>query len=272
MSPAREHRVTLALEELPDDLQELLHEIHELHLRWNTPRARETLGPWTSRLPPGLHVFYTPQAASATNSARLCGQLRAAFGDIDCSSPAYFQPLDTLSNLSKYAELYACGPTDSHCKEWTQALEDVVSLDLSYDAISHAVKITAVWPEGPQKLSISSHPKHRTEVGILTPDSPPHLEPYELGVTGLLTVLDEATKPSPVLFAFPSRHKDAGSKFSSALLQPMGLHPTLQLKFDSSRPPSPESSCSLHAYLTLPRTIFADKRSILLIWRHLTTQ
>lgn len=80
-----------------------------------------------------------------------------------------------------------------------------------------------------------------------------------MGVSGLLTVLGEATKPSPVLFAFPSRHKDSGSTFSSALLQPIGLHPTLQLRFDSSKPPSPESSCSLHAYLTLPRTIFVDK-------------
>lgn len=68
LQAAREHRITLALEELPVDLQELLHELHELYLRWNTPRARETLGPWTSRLPPGLHVFYTPQSASTANS------------------------------------------------------------------------------------------------------------------------------------------------------------------------------------------------------------
>ncbi|KAJ2987562.1 hypothetical protein NUW58_g4441 [Xylaria curta] len=273
----REHRVTLALEELPAELRELLREVHELHLRWSTPRAYDTLGPWSSRLPPGLHTFYTPQPASAADSARLCAQLRAVFGDLDCSSPTesftrlptdrfshstayqYYQPLDALTNLSTYAEQYACVPGDADCKRWAQGLANAVSLDFSYDTISHAVKITAVWPEGQQNLLIDSHPDHRTEVGILTPDAPQHLEPHELGVAGLLTVLGEDTKPSPVLFSFPSRHKDASSTFSSTFLQPLGLHPTLQLKIDSSSPPLPDSACSLHAYLTLPRTIFADK-------------
>ncbi|GAW11152.1 hypothetical protein ANO14919_004940 [Xylariales sp. No.14919] len=273
----REHRVTLALEELPAELQELLHEIRELHIRWSTPQAHDTLGPWASRLPPGLHTFYTPQTASAAESARLCTQLRAIFGGLDCLSPAesftklptdrfshstafqYFQPLGALTNLSTYAEQYACTPEDLDCKRWAQELGDVVSLDLSYDAISHAVKITTIWPEQRQKLLIDSHSDHRTEIGILTPDSPPHLESHELGVTGLLTVLGEDTKPSPVLFAFPSRHKDAGSTFSAAYLHPFGLHPNLQLRINSRKPPLQESSCSLHAYLTLPRAIFADK-------------
>ncbi|KAI8634576.1 PIG-X [Xylariaceae sp. FL1651] len=273
----REHRVTLALEELPAELQELLHEVHDLHIRWSTPLAHETLGPWSSRLPPGLHVFYTPQKSEAADSVRLCTLLRAVFGNIDCSTPTesftklpsdrfshstayqYFHPLDNLSNLSMYAEQYACVPGDLECKKWAQELGHAVSLDLSYDATSHTVKATAVWPEGHQTLSIGSHPDHRTEVGILTPDSPPHLESYELGVAGLLTVLGEDTKPSPVLFAFPSRHKSTESSFSSAFLQPLGLHPTLQLSIDSSKPPLPDATCSLHTYMTLPRTIFADK-------------
>ncbi|KAI0405722.1 PIG-X [Xylaria palmicola] len=274
---AREHRVTLALEELPVELRELLRDTHELYIRWGSPRAYDTLGPWNSRLPPGLHTFYTPQTASAAASARLCAQLRAVFGDLDCVSPAesftklptdrfshstafqYFQPLATLTDLSTYAEQYACTPGDADCKSWTRSLENALSLDFSYDAISHTAKFTAVWPEEHQHLAIGSHPDHRTEVGILTPDSPPHLESYELGVAGLLTVLGEDKKPSPVLFAFPSRHMDAGSAFSSKFLQPPGLHPTLRLIIDSNTLPLPDSSCSLHAYLTLPRTIFADK-------------
>ncbi|GAP89684.1 putative protein pbn1 protein [Rosellinia necatrix] len=273
----REHRVTLALEELPAELRELLHDIQDLHIRWNAPRAHGSLGPWNSRLPPGLHTFYTPQTASAADSDRLCAQLRAVFGDLDCSSPAdsftklptdrfshstafqYFQSLDAITSLSTYAEQYACVPEDTDCKGWARGLGTAMSLDLSYDATSPAVKITAVWPEEHQKLLMDSHPDHRTEVGILTPDSPPHLEPHELGVTGLLTVLGEDTKPSPVLFAFPSRHKDAESTFSSTFLEPLGLHPTLQLRMNPSSPPPQHSSCSLHAYLTLPRTIFADK-------------
>ncbi|KAI1191305.1 PIG-X [Nemania serpens] len=273
----REDRITLALEELPAELQELLREIQELYIRWSSPQAHDALGPWNSRLPPGLHTFYTPQTSGAAHSSQLCIQLRAVFGELDCSSPVesftklptdrfshstafqYFQPLDTLFSLSTYVEQYACVPKDLDCERWARELENAVSLDFSYNAISHAAIITAVWPEGRQKLSIDAHPDHRTEIGILTPDSPPHLEPTELGVTGLLTVLGEDKKPSPVLFAFPSRHKSTGSTFSSTFLQPLGLHPTLQLRIDSSKPPLPDSSCSLHAYLTLPRTIFVDK-------------
>ncbi|KAI0022118.1 PIG-X [Xylariomycetidae sp. FL0641] len=277
LTAVREQRVTLALEELPLDLQELLREVHELHIRWSPATPHETLGPWTSRLPPGLHVFYSPQKGDATDSSPLCTQLRAAFGNIDCSSPSesftkppsdrfshatafqYYQPLDSLETLSEYVEQHACPPASAGCKAWARDLGQAVSLDFSYDAIAHVVKITGIWPEGSQKLSIDAPKDHRTEVGILTPDTPPHIEPHELGVTGLLTVLGEDKKPSPVLFAFPSRHKNAGSSFSSSFLQPLGLHPTLQLRLDSSKPPLEDAYCSLHAYLTLPRTVFADK-------------
>ncbi|KAI2642901.1 PIG-X [Xylaria nigripes] len=273
----REQRVTLALEELPAELQELLRETQELHIRWSKPHAHDSLGPWNSRLPPGLHTFYTPHKPSAADSARLCRQLRVVLGDIDCSSPAesftklpterfshstkfqYFQPIDNLTNFTKYAEKYSCASGDEDCKAWAQDLGNVVALDMSYDVVTNIVKITAVWPEGHQKLSVHSHPDHRTEVGILTPDTPPYLEPHEIGVTGLLTVLGEDTKPSPVLFAFPSRHKNAGSTFSSKFLRPWGLHPIMQLSIDSNKPPLPDSACSPYAYLTLPRTIFADK-------------
>ncbi|KAI1116994.1 PIG-X [Nemania sp. NC0429] len=273
----REHRVTLALEELPAELRQLLGDIQELYVRWSTPRAHDSLGPWTSRLPPGLHTFYTPRTASVAHSAQPCTQLRSVFGELDCTSPAesftklptdrfshsaafqYFQPLDSLTSLSAYVAQHACVPDDPDCNRWADELENAVSLDFSYNAVSHAVTVAAVWPEGRQRLSVEAHPDHRTEVGILTPDTPPHLEPNELGVTGLLTVLGEDKKPAPVLFAFPSRHKDTGSTFSSTFLQPLGLHPTLQLKIDSGKPPLADSSCSLHAYLTLPRTIFADK-------------
>lgn len=97
-------------------------------------------------------------------------------------------------------------------------------------------------------------------MGIMTPDTPPHLESHELGVTGLLTVVGEDSKPAPTLFSFPSRHKTAtDSTFLSRFLRPWGLHPTMQLRISSSKPPMEGASCSLHAYLTLPRTVFADK-------------
>ncbi|RYP79181.1 hypothetical protein DL771_000159 [Monosporascus sp. 5C6A] len=274
---AREDRVTLGLEELPTELQELLRKSHELHIRWVSPYAYESVGPWSSRLPPGLHVFYTPGHGERTGSELLCPLIRNTFGVLDCSTLLesftrlpddrfshstayqYYHPLHSLADFALYANQYACLSGDSDCTRQVERLASATSLDFSYDATSHIVKVTALWPHAHQPLSISSHPDHRVEVGILTHDESPYIESHELGVTGLLTVLGEDTKPSPVLFSFPSRHKDAGSSFSASLLSPTGLHPTLQLRVSSSRPPVEDSYCSIHAYLTLPRTIFADK-------------
>lgn len=61
----REDRVTLALEELPPALRHVLEATcHELHVRWVSPYAYETASPLFSRLPPGLHLFYTPRSES----------------------------------------------------------------------------------------------------------------------------------------------------------------------------------------------------------------
>lgn len=57
----REDRVTLALEELPAELSQLLGESHELHVRWVSPVAYDTLSPLSSRVSPGFHLFYTPK-------------------------------------------------------------------------------------------------------------------------------------------------------------------------------------------------------------------
>lgn len=90
-------------------------------------------------------------------------------------------------------------------------------------------------------------------------DAPPNMKSHELGVSGTLTVLKEQTNPSAVFFAFPARHRVSEMSFSSQFLTPTGLHPTLQLGLDSNKPPVDDESCKLYAYLTLPRTIFADR-------------
>ncbi|KAL2148166.1 hypothetical protein VTH82DRAFT_8031 [Thermothelomyces myriococcoides] len=115
-------------------------------------------------------------------------------------------------------------------------------------------------------LRATSHPRLRTEVGILSTDKPKTLEAHEIGITGLLTVLGQDSRPSPTMFSFAAKHRDAESAFSARFLAPTGLHPTLQLRFTSRNPrPLSESeggdtgSCHPYAYLTLPRTIFADK-------------
>jgi hypothetical protein len=65
---AREDRVTLALEELPLELRKLLAESHELHIRWVASSTYANAAPLSSRLSPGLHIFYTPQSSTDVNA------------------------------------------------------------------------------------------------------------------------------------------------------------------------------------------------------------
>lgn len=96
-------------------------------------------------------------------------------------------------------------------------------------------------------------------MGIFVKDHPPHLESHELGVTGLLTVLNEQKKPSSTMFTYVSRHRQSTGHFTSKFLTPTGLHPTLQLSLSSNQPPSEDDNCTPYAFLTLPKTIFADR-------------
>jgi hypothetical protein len=172
----------------------------------------------------------------------------------------YFSTLEGLADLAQYVISSVCPAVGgSECTARAASLTGARSLDLSYDAIGHALRMTAYWPSHKRRLDIRNQAGHRTEVGILGPDSPPTLEPEDLGLSGLLTVLGSDSKPSPTAFTFPSRHRHADSTFGATFLQPTGLHPVLQLSISSQRQPEEDTYCSAHAYLTLPRTIFADR-------------
>ncbi|KAK3692710.1 PIG-X [Podospora appendiculata] len=273
----REDKLTFALDDLPSELHTLLYGIHELHVRWVSPVASETVAPFLARLPPGFHLFFTPGKEGVAALNDLCPTLSKVFGSIECSTPTdsftslpsdrfshsaalqYFQPLEDLSRFIQYAKHQLCSNSNSRCVARLDRLAHASSLEVSYDTISHALKITALWPYQHQSVYAASQPQSRTEVGVLSADMPPGLEPNELGISGLLTVLDQDSESSPVVFSFASRHQDANSGFSTSFLEPTGLHPTLQIQLESNQPPSDDASCSAHAYLTLPRNIFADK-------------
>ena len=171
----------------------------------------------------------------------------------------YYQQLESLNGLAAYAAAELCPAEDAVCSSRVGQLNTAASLDISYDTISHALKITALWPHGRQRLQVTSKPNYRTEIGVLGPDKLPNLEPYELGISGHLTVLGGDKKPSQTAFAISSRHRHVDSTFSSKFLEPTGIHPTMQLKLSSNKPPVKDAYCSAHAYMTLPRTIFADR-------------
>ncbi|KAF5527703.1 Protein pbn1 [Colletotrichum aenigma] len=277
----REDRVTLALEELPAELSQLLSESHELHIRWVTPETYETVTPLNSRVSPGFHLFYTPKKEGQWDAVKLCEALGDAFGASGCSSSEsftslpndrfshsaalqYYEPLDNLTKFIHYTSETLCPASNTACKSRAEDLKTAASLDISYDTISHALKVTAQWPYTTHKIDVASTPKHRTEVGILTTDSSAKPEPHEIGMTGGLTVLGEHSKPSPVLFNVPARHRRhnevaAGSSFSAKFLEPTGLHPALHLTVSSARPPVDDAYCAIHAHFTLPKTIFADR-------------
>ncbi|KAK0996352.1 protease B nonderepressible form [Friedmanniomyces endolithicus] len=63
--PAIEKRVTAGLSELPTELRNVFHDIHELHIRYASRMNCEGSSPLVSRLPPGLHVFFTPRRSDS---------------------------------------------------------------------------------------------------------------------------------------------------------------------------------------------------------------
>lgn len=170
----------------------------------------------------------------------------------------YYQPLDTLRDLVEYGKHKLCGSSEQECLERVSSLLYASSVDIDFDAISLALTVTAFWPSQMQDLSLKRTTSNdRLEVGILSVELSKQTDELSLG--GFLTVVGEDTKPSPTLFSFPARHHPSGSTFSASFLSPTGLHPTLELEICSNTPPADDRSCSLHAHITLPRSIFADK-------------
>lgn len=177
------------------------------------------------------------------------------------SSPAaaFHQELEDLSTFIAWAAKELCSEKDSVCQERVQSISNAVSLDISWDSKLKNLRVSSLLPLSEQSISVASSSKRRIEVGIFSKDTPPNQQPYEIGVSGLLAVLGEKKEPSGTLFGFPSRHRLVDTHFSSEFITPTGLHPTLQLKLSSNQAPPTEDECGLHAYFTLPRTIFADR-------------
>lgn len=199
------------------------------------------------------------------------------------SSLHYHSILPSLSDLVAYIQQKICPHSDISCLHSASLLNIADSLDIDYDAISHALTFTAYWSRPPPvffdpitsetfydswTVTMDAHAE-KVEVGVLSAEAAP--DPSELQLSGFLTVVGEDTAPAPTLFSFPSRHRLLPAAQSSlqayrvSFQTPTGLHPTLQISFASSadlHPPATkpeESTCALHTYLTLPSAIFADK-------------
>lgn len=183
-------------------------------------------------------------------------------GDSRNDSFQYYQPYE-LDRLIEGLEKTLCVSTaDSECSSRVQELRSAASVDISYDSSLETLRLQALWPSGAHAVSAKPVDGHQTEVGVFTTD-PSAGDAHELGVGGILaTAPDDKKEPSILAFAVQSRHRGTDASFSAKFLEPHGLHPTLQLTISSAAAPADyedQGGCGLHAYLTLPRTVFADR-------------
>jgi hypothetical protein len=171
----------------------------------------------------------------------------------------YYQSLDGIDALVTYIQQKLCTSRESYCLDRVEALRSASSIDIDFDAISHALTLNALWaPRTWTDLTLTNKGVNdRVEVGILSSEKA--IDPEELSMGGFLTVIGEDSKPSATLFSFPARHHIQDASYTSTFLHPTGLHPTMQLQISSATPPTEDKTCSIHAHLTLPRSIFADK-------------
>lgn len=142
------------------------------------------------------------------------------------------------------------------------AAKSAAYVDYDYDAISHALNIAILWdsPAGRvQARKIDS--EDRLEVGILQTEKA--TEPEEISLGGYLTVVGEDDHPSATLFSFPARHHELPSgyetTFAATFQSPTGLHPKMDITFPQRGLIPPRDGCALHAYYTLPSSIFIDR-------------
>ncbi|EER37522.1 conserved hypothetical protein [Histoplasma capsulatum var. duboisii H88] len=295
LDAALQEKYTFAFNELPQEVWQVLRQCHELRVRWSSQYLYNAVPPFPSRVSPGLHVFYTP-VDQGRPAARLCPLLRKVFDDkLKCYLPEtsfilapmlsrrftsnppvqFHQLVPSLDEFVTYVQHKICSLRgDEHkitCQSHVNSFLSADSLDIDYDRISQTLTVAAYWSKPPQKGGWTETIEKRetatdqVEVGMLALERA--IKPEDLSVGGFLAVLGEDQLLKPALFSFPSRHHPLlySSKYTITFRHPTGLHPTLQISIPRSslsEPPPrapPDFKCSLHTYLTLPSSLFADK-------------
>ncbi|KAF1933685.1 PIG-X-domain-containing protein [Didymella exigua CBS 183.55] len=294
---AKEHRITLGLNELskheaPFDI-EVLKKWHELHIRWSPDTPTSTApAPFTSRVSPGLHIFYTP--STEVENPDLCQDVRLVFRSVDrhfkCTTsnetaikmPMLSERFTMSTALQYYSPFSGDDWMASSISRWIEGMTasaDTPSyVDIDYDSISQAVVCTVVWSNKPSdgwtdKYSAPEEGSDSTvEIGVLSHEANTDPEDYQFG--GFLTVLGRDDKPKPTRFQTPTRHypllnpepfdpnrppKLSPLRYKTSINRPSGLHPTLTLTLPTSHLTAPDATCRLHAHLTLPSALFIDR-------------
>ncbi|KAL4909406.1 protein pbn1 [Aspergillus multicolor] len=295
LDAAREERVTFSFDELPSELWQVLRRCHQLHIRWASEKGYEAVSPFSSRISPGLHVYYSPvDAGKAKRDIEgrepLCTLLSKVFDDgLRCESPEtsfitppilstrfastaayqFHELLPSLENLVTYIQHKFCPTKDEKCPQRAASILSADAVDINYDSISHALTLSGYWSEAPGGQGwteiIAKHDggTDKVEIGLLGAEQAS--EPEEIKMGGLLAVVGEDEELKPTLFSFPSRHHPLAEDavYSVSFPTPTGMHPTMTISISRealNEPPGrPHVTCALHAYLTLPSTLFGDK-------------
>ncbi|EME81833.1 uncharacterized protein MYCFIDRAFT_97860, partial [Pseudocercospora fijiensis CIRAD86] len=288
---AKETRITVGLSELPKELQSTLGDFHELHIRLASRQNYHALVPTVSRVPSGLHIFFTPRHPGQETT--LCSFLRQIVSeDIQCASSEatfsrppvrserfasastyqFFHGSHHLPSISEHIRAHLCPglPVGSEVGQTCNFIAEAGSrayIDYDYDVITHAVTITTLSSASSGQnrpghaVAHKIKPEDRLEVGILAPETPD--EPEELKLGGYLTVVGDDDKPSATLFGFPARHHPLPDNdltaYQVSFQAPTGLHPKLDIKFPAQHLQPPKDNCALHAYATLPASLFIDR-------------
>lgn len=121
----------------------------------------------------------------------------------------YYHTLPTLQRLVTYLQQVGCANHNTECLNQIADLSRVSSLDLDFDAISHALKVNAMWTDAPTPSgwdeTIRLQPEGDSiEVGVLNSEKATEAEELSLG--GFLTVIGEDTKPGTHHHSPPPLH------------------------------------------------------------------
>ncbi|CUS08202.1 unnamed protein product [Tuber aestivum] len=269
-SAVREDRVTFGVHELPAEIRDVLSSCREAHLKFTSGDVYESMDPYSSRTPAGLHMLLSPEQGASPDS--ICQLLEKVFGVNGCrdfrssfieipGSFQFYSPLRSASTFVGYLQNHL-SEEDTVRRSEVQSLESAEYIDVTYDAISQTLVLSSVHaPKHPKwdGSSIVSAKTSGVEVGVLGNIIP--MEEEGLTLAGFIAELGESNGLEPTMFSFASRHHRSESTFGLATAFPTGLHPKLKLSIHGPvKPPrSDGNGCTLNAYFTLPVALFIDK-------------
>ncbi|OKL64529.1 hypothetical protein UA08_00200 [Talaromyces atroroseus] len=242
LDAAKEERFTFTSKELPTE------NFYTQHVDFIYDGALNvTTIPWRRFLPAHLRAYMFITRRQIMRSIQESFSEAPVLTETPSSNPSlqFHHVLPSIDQFVGYLRHMVCDLNDSECADYL-LLADFVAID--YDPTTQATSISAFWSQpllGTTGWTEDITRKHgsaeKVEVGLLSNERA--VDPEDISLGGFLTVVGQDNK---LTFETPT-----------------GLHPTLKISMPPSaltRPPAPEdTTCTLHTYLTLPSTIFADK-------------